>query len=73
MCTATKIEKWSWVRYRTCVCGRPACEQTQAEIRAQRARIIAAQELAFDEPHRMTSPEGPLVSDLDLTSVAGAA
>ena len=73
MCTATKIEKWSWVQDRTCVCGRPACEQAQAEIRAQRARIIAAQELAFDESHRMTSPEGPLVSELDLTSEAGAA
>ena len=73
MGTARSNEKWSLVRDSRCVCGRPACEQTQAEIRAQRAAIIRAQELAFDETHRMTRPENPLARDSYLTEGAGAA
>jgi hypothetical protein len=64
MGTAGNTKNWSWVRDRACICGQPACEQRQAEIRAQREAIIAAQDLAFDEPHRMTRPENPLARDL---------
>jgi hypothetical protein len=68
----TQVQKraWSWVQDRTCGCG--ACERRQKEIRARRAAIIRAQELNFDEPHRMTGLENPLAADLDLTEVAAA-
>ena len=64
MGTAGKIQGWSIVRDKVCVCGQPACEQRQAEIRAQRAAIIAAQESTFDDPSRMTGLENPLWRDL---------
>jgi hypothetical protein len=64
MGTAQKVKNWSWVRDRACVCGRAACEQTQAEIRAKREAIVEAQELAFDDPARMTGLENPLARDL---------
>jgi hypothetical protein len=67
--TAGQHRTWSWVRDRTCGCG--ACERRAAEIRAKRAAIIRAQDLAFDEPHRMTGLENPLPR-LDLTELASA-
>ena len=63
MGTAGKIQ-WSIVRDKYCVCGQRACEERQAEIRAQRRAIIAAQEAAFDDPARMTGLERPLARDL---------
>ena len=64
MGTAGKIQGWSLVRDKVCVCGQPACEQRQAEIRAQRAAILAAQEKAFDDSARMTGLENPVLRDL---------
>ena len=64
MGTTGKIQGWSVVRDKVCVCGQPACEQRQEEVRAQRAAILAAQELAFDGPERMTGLENPLCQDL---------
>ena len=64
MGTAGNSKNWSWVRDRACVCGQPACEQRQAEIRAKRAAIIEAQERAFDDSARMTGLENPLARDL---------
>ena len=62
--TTGKIQGWSVVRDKVCVCGQPACEQAQAEIRAKRDAIIAAQERAFDDTARMTGLERPIVRDL---------
>jgi hypothetical protein len=54
----------SIVRDKVCVCGQPACEQTQAEIRAKRSAIIEAQDRAFDDTARMTGLERPIARDL---------
>ena len=64
MGTTGKIKGWSVVRDKVCVCGQPACEQRQEEVRAQRAAILAAQELAFDDSARMTGLENPIQTDL---------
>ena len=64
MGTAGNQQRWSFVRDKRCVCGQPACEQAEAEIRARRAAIIAAQELAFDDSARMTGLERPLMGPL---------
>ena len=69
MGTAEKIRGWSIVPANDCVCGLPACRRAQAEARAKRASIIAAQELAFDEPARMTGLENPIARDA-LTAAA---
>ena len=62
-------KRWSWVLDRSCGCG--ACERRREEVRANRAAIIRAQEIAFDEPHRMTGLENPIARS-GLTEAAAA-
>ena len=72
MGTARNIRGWSVVQDRACICGRAACAEKLEEQRARREAIIAAQELVFDDPSRMTGLEYPILPpDLTAARCAG--
>jgi len=73
MGTARSIENWSWDQGSPCECGLRDCALVGRAAHERRLAVIRAQEFAFDEPHRMTSPENPLARDSDLTADSSAA
>ena len=69
MATAGKIRGWSIVGNSLCFCGQKSCKAFHEQVQAQRERLIAAQEMVFDEPTRAAGVQNP-IRVFDLTAAA---